>query len=892
MQTNSAGNEGPQRYPSLSKLGVSILEHIVNQVIGESAIDEIKKPYAQKETFDSLSKAIARVEKQFINQYPSEDARQALLQLPVHSLPVVQNEIWNFYKHPNDKGLENVLTTCLVELHILDNEENKRVVNTYLNILRREFVNIDSELRDKIQALAILDIVEAVKDVKELLNKSENERKVAREVKFQKLDNAQPIPKDNFDGLGVTKPIPQIGIVTALPKEYAAVKATLKNARKYQYPGRGSGHRYLLGEISAKEGGKHLVVLALADMGNNLASLRATQLLEHFPSVNSILMVGIAGGVPHPNKSSEHVRLGDIVISDHQGVVQYDFKKESASETILRYPPRPPSPILWEGVRFLAASEINGRQPWLTIIKQVLKRLNIERPPEASDILVNSENKNEIIPHPHDPKRFFGQPRVFVGPIASANILLKNPNKRDELRDRFGVKAVEMEGSGIADATWSQEAGYLVVRGICDYCDSNKNDEWQQYAAIVAAAYANTLIASLPVQIESKGIISAKIISVGPEVGKAETPEQKKTERRLRRRYKIVDVLGKGSFGIVSRAHDKNINSFVAIKEMELNNLKKVDKDEFSKRFIRESETLSRLTHPNIAKVLDFWKTKKSLYLVMTYLPGGTLEHRLGRPIPYNKAAGLLVPIGKALAYAHKEGFIHRDVKPGNILFTNTEEPVLCDFGLVKSLRAEDSSLTVEGIDGFPFVGTPSYAAPEQWEGSVFVQSDLYALGVIYYEMITGYNPLRTENLTERLINSYLKKPSLYNPELPDIVDQVTLHATARKLEDRYGSMDDFIFHLRKLAIERPLTESFQPKPIEVNEETILRSDEDETKPHAPMGDGLLLLANKFEKEINELIAQKDFTNAERLIRVVERFGSDGQQAASRLRNQIPDQYY
>jgi nucleoside phosphorylase len=89
------------------------------------------------------------------------------------------------------------------------------------------------------------------------------------------------------------------------------------------------------------------------------------------------------------------------------------------------------------------------------------------------------------------------QLQIFLGPIGSANTLLKNPQKRDMLRDQFGVKAIEMEGSGVADATWNQEAGYLVVRGICDYCDSHKGDIWQQYAAVVAAAYGHTLILSL-----------------------------------------------------------------------------------------------------------------------------------------------------------------------------------------------------------------------------------------------------------------------------------------------------------------------------------------------------------------------------------------------------------
>ena len=112
--------------------------------------------------------------------------------------------------------------------------------------------------------------------------------------------------------------------------------------------------------------------------------------------------------------------------------------------------------------------------------------------------MADSNDPSVIITHPDDPYRIAGQPRIFSGPIASANKLLKNPLKRDELRNKFGVKAIEMEGSGIADATWNDGIGYLVVRGICDYCDNNKNDLWQGYAAVVAAAYTRALLESIP----------------------------------------------------------------------------------------------------------------------------------------------------------------------------------------------------------------------------------------------------------------------------------------------------------------------------------------------------------------------------------------------------------
>jgi nucleoside phosphorylase len=292
---------------------------------------------------------------------------------------------------------------------------------------------------------------------------------------------------------------PKIGIITALPKEYAAVTKILENTEKYSISGQGAGRRYLLGEIPTSDEGKHTVVLCLAaSMGNNIAAIRASLLLEHFQEIQSIIMVGIAGGIPYPEKPDDHVRLGDIVISNEKGVIQYDFDKETITENIHRHSPRPPSASLIEGIKLLEADELHGKKPWLKFIDQALVPEGEKRPSIRTDILVDSTNSDKKIKHPKDPKRKNRESRVFTAPIASANKLLKNPIKRDQLRDKFGVKAVEMEGSGIADATWNYEIGYLVIRGICDYCDSNKGDKWQAYAAAVAAAYTRALLESMP----------------------------------------------------------------------------------------------------------------------------------------------------------------------------------------------------------------------------------------------------------------------------------------------------------------------------------------------------------------------------------------------------------
>ena len=374
------------------------------------------------------------------------------------------------------------------ELSTKDNLKSERTIPRITRVLGNYCKHLPEEKRG--YACELIDEINNEEELSDKLNKIELvltylEPQIEIEMKSSNKEfNAKQLKPTN-------------GIITALPKEFAAMKILLENTTSFKVPGQGAGRKYFLGKIPSNDGEYHSVVLALADMGNNIAALRASLLLEHFPNVTSIIMTGIAGGVPYPEEVDEHVRLGDIVVSDHRGIIQYDFVSDKIEEKVHRFPPRPPSASLLEAVRLLQAFEIEGNRPWLKYIDQGVDKLNFHRPPTSKDILFSSENDNEVIPHKHDKKRTKGQPRVFYGPIASANRLLKNPIKRDELREKFKIKAVEMESSGIADATWNREIGYLAIRGICDYCDSKKGDDWQDYAAIIAAAYTRALIESI-----------------------------------------------------------------------------------------------------------------------------------------------------------------------------------------------------------------------------------------------------------------------------------------------------------------------------------------------------------------------------------------------------------
>lgn len=291
----------------------------------------------------------------------------------------------------------------------------------------------------------------------------------------------------------------RIGVITALPKEAAAVLAMLDGPAVVARSDRQRVMTYDVGTVPALVGGSHAVVhLSLGDMGNNMAATRATALLNHFPNIQHIIMVGIAGGVPDHGRAEHHVRLGDIVVSDRYGVVQFDFVKVEQDEIIERYRPAPPAAQLLEAVTRVRTLEAQGQHPWGQEMARGADLRNSARPPEQTDVLVDSEDPATVLEHPVDPARRAGAPRVFYGPIASSNALLKDARVRDRLREKHRAKAVEMEGSGIADATWNQGAGYLVIRGVCDYCDTSKGDAWQEYAALTAAAYFRGLLGQLP----------------------------------------------------------------------------------------------------------------------------------------------------------------------------------------------------------------------------------------------------------------------------------------------------------------------------------------------------------------------------------------------------------
>ena len=262
-------------------------------------------------------------------------------------------------------------------------------------------------------------------------------------------------------------------------------------------------------------------------------------------------------------------------------------------------------------------------------------------------------------------------------------------------------------------------------------------------------------------------------------------------------RYHVVEQLGEGGMAAVFKAYDSSLERYVAIKVIRTEIV--MDK-EFLTRFQREARALAQLDHPYILKVLDYGEQDGMPYLVMPFAPGGTLKERMGSPWPYQEAARLLAPIARALECAHQQLIIHRDVKPANILFTPGGSPILSDFGIAKMLDIGDSmQLTGTGMG----IGTPDYMAPEQWLGKVDARTDIYALGVVFFEMVTGRRPYTADTPAAVMLKHMqdpLPRPRSINTSLPDEVEQVIFKALAKQPEDRYQDMGALAAALEKLG--------------------------------------------------------------------------------------------
>jgi len=265
-------------------------------------------------------------------------------------------------------------------------------------------------------------------------------------------------------------------------------------------------------------------------------------------------------------------------------------------------------------------------------------------------------------------------------------------------------------------------------------------------------------------------------------------------------KYEVIGSLGQGGMGIVYKALDPDIKREVAIKVIRFDLISEESKgEEVKRRFIKEAQAVGKLLHPNIITIYDVGKEKDLTYIVMQYVDGKSLQRMIdsGKKFSLSEITQLMNQVCSALEYAHQSGIIHRDIKPANILIDKSGTPYIVDFGVARFMA---STLTQSGT----VIGTPSYMAPEQIMGkSVDKRADIFSLGVILYELISGRSPFEADSITTVIYKIINEEPAPLNrvkTALPAEFEHIIYKALAKDPNARYQSCEELTKDLRDLV--------------------------------------------------------------------------------------------
>jgi serine/threonine-protein kinase len=255
-------------------------------------------------------------------------------------------------------------------------------------------------------------------------------------------------------------------------------------------------------------------------------------------------------------------------------------------------------------------------------------------------------------------------------------------------------------------------------------------------------------------------------------------------------RYEILSELGKGAMGVVYRARDPMLDRTVAIKTVNMA-LDPGEMEDYEARFNQEAKAAGGLNHPNIVTIHDIGKSGNMAYMAMEFLEGHELRDLLtsGAPLAPARAVEIAAQVAEGLAYAHQHGVVHRDVKPANIMILKNGMAKITDFGIARMRMAEVRTQT--GV----VLGSPRYMSPEQVAGKrAAPRSDIFSLGVILYEMLTGKPPFTGDDVTSimfQILNLVPPPPSTINPAVPAVLDFIVAKALAKPADDRYADASE-----------------------------------------------------------------------------------------------------